>query len=344
MDLLKVLSETPGVSGREERVRALIRERVEGHCDTIEEDALGNLICVKRATTGAADAKRVMIACHMDEIGFYVRNIDDRGFLRLQKLGGFDVRNLFARRVLIQGKRDIVGVMNPSGRPIHIAEEKDRKKIPRIIDLVVDTGLEASEVKELVTPGDPVSLVQDFVELGSKASGKCLDNRVACWVGIRVLERLEQTPFDVHVVFTVQEEVGVRGAMTSSYRIAPDYGVAIDTTLAVDVPGIPDEEQITALDEGCAIKIMDSYSISDRGLVDAFVEIAERREIPYQFEILPLGGTDAGALQRARMGCKTIALSIPTRYIHTVTETISQRDLHATLELLLAFLTEGLKA
>ncbi|MGM0558602.1 MAG: M42 family metallopeptidase [Myxococcota bacterium] len=340
MKLLKTLSELPGAPGREEKVREYIREQVEPHADEVRVDALGNLICRKKPASGSGE--KVMLACHMDEIAFYVRNIDEDGFIRLQQLGGFDVRNLFARRVRIEtrGGEEILGNLNSSGRPIHIADEEDRKKIPKIHELFVDTGLSGDEVREKIRPGDPVTLIQDFVEMGELASGKCLDNRVACWLGIRTLEELSGKDIDVdlHVVFTVQEEIGVRGAITSSYDIDPDIGIAIDTTLAVDTPGVPDEEQITHLGKGVAIKIMDSYSVSNKELVDEFIELAEGQEIPHQFEILPLGGTDAGALQRARSGSRAITLSIPTRYIHTVTETIHRRDLEAGLHLLVAYL------
>lgn len=340
MKLLKTLSELPGAPGREHKVRDFIREQVEPHVDEIRVDALGNLICRKNPASGHGE--KVMLACHMDEIAFYVRNIDDDGFIRLQQLGGFDVRNLFARRVRIETREgdEIIGNLNSSGRPIHIATEEERNKIPKIHELFVDTGLSGEEVNERIRPGDPVTLIQDFIEMGDLASGKCLDNRASCWLGIRVLEQLSDADIDVdlHVVFTVQEEIGVRGAITSSYDIDPDVGIAIDTTLAVDTPGVPDEEQITHLGEGVAIKIMDSYSVSHKDLVDEFVDLAESREIPHQFEILPLGGTDAGALQRARSGSRAITLSIPTRYIHTVTETIHRHDLEAGLDLLVAYL------
>lgn len=346
MDLLKRLSETPGAPGREERVRALIRGEVESSCDSIEEDAMGNLICFRKATPlspseGSTPPKRVMVACHMDEIGFYVRHIDDAGFLRLQQLGGFDVRNLFARRVVIQGRRDLIGVMNPSGRPIHIATDEDKKKIPRIVDLIVDTGLSGDEVRSLVRIGDPVCLTQEFVEIGSKVTGKALDNRVACWVGVRLLQQLTHSPFDLYVVFTVQEEVGVRGAMTAAYKVEPHFGIAVDVTLAVDIPGIPEEEQITRLGDGVAIKVMDSYSISDRDLVDRCIALAEQESIPYQLELLPLGGTDAAPVQRSKFGCKAVTLSVPTRYTHTVSETLSKSDLRGGLSLLKAFVEKG---
>ncbi|MFW5967176.1 MAG: M42 family metallopeptidase [Persicimonas sp.] len=343
MKLLKNLSELPGAPGREEKVREFILEHVEALADEVRVDALGNLICRVRPSDGAEDAQKVMLACHMDEIAFYVRSIDEDGFIRLQHLGGFDRRNLFARRVRIQTRDgdEILGNLNPGGKPIHISNAEERKKIPEMHEFFVDTGLSAEELEGRVRPGDPVTLVQDFVEMGDLASGKCLDNRVACWVGIRTLERLadRETDDDVYVVFTVQEEVGIRGAITSSYDIDPDVGIAIDTTLAVDTPGVGNEHQITALGEGAAIKIMDSRSVSNKELVDQFIGLAEEKEIPHQFEILPLGGTDAAALQKARSGSRAITLSIPTRYIHTVTETVHKDDLRATVDLLEAYLT-----
>lgn len=343
MKLLKTLSELPGAPGREERVREFIESQVREYADEVRTDVMGNLICRKKPASGATDAERVMIACHMDEIAFYVRRIDDDGFIRVHNLGGFDTRNLFARRVRIQTREgeEIIGNLNPGGRPLHIASKEDQNKIPKIHEFFVDTGLSADDLRGKVRPGDPVTLIQDFVEMGDLVSGKCLDNRVACWVGIRLLEALKKTNYDLYVVFTVQEEVGLRGATTSGYDIDPDIGIAVDTTLAVDTPGVPSEEQITELGKGVAIKVLDSYSVSHKDLVDAFIELAESREIPHQYEVLPMGGTDAGALQRARSGSKAITLSIPTRYIHTVTETVHRDDLKATVDILTAFLGAG---
>ncbi len=342
MDLLKALSEIAGAPGREERVRDLIKTHVTTAADEVHVDAMGNLFAAVHAKVRTDLTRKVMLACHMDEIAFYARNVDAKGFIRLQQLGGFDVRNLFARRVLIQTRSgDIIGSLNPVGRPIHVQTEEDRKRTLRIIDLFVDTGLPADEVRERVRPGDPVTLIQDFRDLGEVVTGKCMDNRVACWTGIRVLEQVAQAPnlaHDVVVCFTVQEEIGVRGAIVGGYSVNPDIGIAVDVTLAIDQPGIPEEEQITRLGGGAAIKIMDSYSVSDRGLVDEFIDVAEARGINYQLEILPLGGTDAGGLQRARGGCRAITISVPCRYVHTVTETVHKDDLHGAVNLIVAWL------
>ena len=340
MELLKALSETPAAPGREERVRSLIEETVRPFADEVTVDPLGNLLCLRRADAADSEPpKRVMLACHMDEIAFYVRSVDEDGFIRVKELGGFDTRNLFARQVLIQGREDLFGVMNPAGPPVHIAKPEDKTKIPRIIDFFIDTGRPVAEVKRLVRPGDPVTLVQTFNTFGDMATGKCLDNRVACWVGVRLLEQLKSSKHDVYVAFTVQEEIGIRGARTCAYRVEPDVGIAIDVTLAVDTPGMPDEEGITDLGKGVAIKVMDSASISDRGLVEDFIQVAEREEITYQLEVLPLGGTDAAGIQLVRGGVRVLTLSVPYRYVHTVTETIHRGDLQACLDLLKAWLS-----
>lgn len=339
MDLLKALSEMPAAPGCEDRVRDLIRDRVEGLADSVAVDALGNLICFKRANADDGEThQRVMVSCHMDEIAFYVRAIDEDGFLRVKELGGFDVRNLFARQVLVQGREDLYGILNPSGPPVHLARPEDKKKLPQIGEFFVDTGLPVETVQELVRVGDPVTLVQSFRTIGELATGKCLDNRAACWVGVRTLEQLETSAYDVYFVFSVQEEVGVRGATTAAYALEPDIGIAIDVTLAMDVPGTKDEDVITRLGKGVAIKVMDGGSISDRRLVETFVEVAKRDEIPYQLELLPAGATDARGMQLSRQGVRVITLSVPCRYIHTVTETLHQGDLRGCSELLGRFL------
>ena len=340
MELLKKLSEMPGAPGREELVREFIIEQIKSHVDDYRVDAMGNLICHKKAKDPSAE--RVMLACHMDEIAFIVRHIDSKGFVRIQHLGGFDTRNLFARRVRVRTRdgKEIIGNLNPGGKPVHVASPEERKKIPTISEFYIDFGLSEKEAKERIRVGDPVTLVQEFTELGEHlVSGKSMDNRVACWLGVRVLQQVEVPAHDLYVVFTVQEEIGLRGALTSSYEVDPDIGIALDVTPAVDTPGVSDEDHITRLGEGAAIKIMDSSTVSDHKLVDTFIDLAEKNEVPYQLEVLPLGGTDNAAQQRARSGARAITLSVPTRYVHTVTETMDKRDLKATLELLKLYLS-----
>lgn len=345
MDLLRQLCELHGIPGREEKVREFVLSQVADVIDSYEIDAMGNLICHKKAATlkpkkgqSSTAQECVMVACHMDEIGFYVRAIDAKGFLRLQPVGGFDPRQLFSRRVVVRTQKgDRIGILYPSGPPLHVSKPEDRKNVPEIKDFFVDMGLSAEKAKEEIRVGDPVSLYQHFETIGDLVSCKAMDNRVACWVGIRLLQQIKKPTRNLAVVFTVQEEVGLRGALTSAFTVAPTYSVAVDVTLACDTPHTDKEEYISEIGNGVCIKVMDSSTISDYDLVQTFIHLAEQKRIKHQMEILPSGGTDAGALQRARSGSKAITLSIPTRYIHTICETIHPEDLQATLSLLRAF-------
>jgi putative aminopeptidase FrvX len=336
-ELLKQLSEAPGVPGREQAVRAVIEAALPGHAAHARVDALGNLIVM---VDGPADAPLVMISAHMDEIGFLVSHVDDKGFLRVQSLGGFDARNLFARQVHVHTRKHgaRLGIMNPGVKPIHISSAEERKAIPDVAEFFVDLGLDAATVKAEVRVGDMVTLHQPFADLGAVVTGKALDDRTGCWVLIETLRRLSAPAVRVAAVFSVQEEVGLRGAITSAFAVEPDVGVALDTTLAVDVPGVADHLAITRLGKGVAIKVRDSASISDGWLVDAMADLAEAKGIPHQFELLPLGGTDAGAIQKSRGGVASITLSNPSRYVHTVTEMNAKADLEAAVALLVAFL------
>lgn len=337
MKLLQELSEAAGVPGREDNIRAIVCRELKKHVDSISIDTMGNVITFKQGSS--RDRRKVMFAAHMDEIGFYVSYIDERGFLRLQEVGGFDTRNLFARRVIIHTtKGPLRGVLNPSGKPVHTASPEERRATKEVSDFFVDLGLPGKVVAKQVQVGDMVTLDAPFVEFGEYASGKCLDNRVQVYVGIETLRSMKKPKHDIYGVFTVQEEVGLRGAFTSTYGIAPDIGIALDTTIASDTPGVPGEQKITALGKGVGIKVMDGSVICDRDLVDTFVSLAKKHKIKHQLEVLPRGGTDAGAIQRSRAGVKTITLSVPTRYIHTVTETVHKGDVEATKALLRRFL------
>jgi putative aminopeptidase FrvX len=344
MKLLEQLTLTPGISGREHRVRELITSQVKGMFDSIRTDELGSLIGLRKPRP-RADSKtsgtplKVMVAVHMDQIGFMVRHVDDKGFLRVNAVGGFDTRNLFARLVTVcTAKGDIPGVLNPSGRPTHIASEEDRRKIPQISDLVIDTGLPAKTVRGTVRIGDMVVIQAAFTKVGKTVVAQALDNRVACWIAIRALQKLRHHACEIHCAFTVQEEVGLRGAGTAAFGIRPDVGIAIDTTLCVDIPGVPEDERVTQQGAGAALTVMDAGSIADLDLFETFEAAAKKAKIKTQRSILPRGATDAGTMQRAATGARTMTLSCPTRYIHTITEMIHMDDLHACRDVLAAYL------
>jgi len=333
MELLKRLSETPGIAGREEAMRVIVREALTGHVDEMTVDRLGNVIARRKGS-----GPKVVVAAHMDEIGFLVSHVDEEtGFLRIEPVGGFDPRTLIAHRVAVHARGGVTyGLIGT--KPVHILTEEERKKTPEMKDLFVDIGLAGKAAKEQVRVGDPVTLVQTFNEVGDLVTGKALDDRLGVYVGIEALRRLKKHKAEVYFVATVQEEVGLRGARTAAFAIAPDIGVALDVTIACDIPGVPAHEQVSRLGKGVAIKVKDSASISHPGLVQFLVHLAEERKIQYQLEILPRGGTDAGAIQPTREGVAVITISIPTRYVHTVVESAHKEDIEAAINLLVAFL------
>lgn len=339
LDLLKRLCEMPGVPGSEHRVRALIEDEIKGLFDTVETDPMGSLLCRRDGKGGP----KVMLLCHMDEIGFLVSHITDKGFLYLQPVGGFDPRNLFSRRVKVcTDDGDYPGVMNPGGRPVHIASPEDRKKIPEPHEFFVDTGM-GEAAKDKIKVGDMVVMDEPFMEMGDKIVSKALDNRIACWLGIEAIRGLgkAKTGAEIHVVFTSQEEVGLRGARTSSYAVKPDIGIGIDTTLACDTPGVPEQDRTTEQGKGVGIHIRDGSFIADRALVAEFEAIAAKKKIPHQRTMLRMGGQDGAAAQQAAAGARAIGVVVGTRYIHTVTEMIHKSDLEAARDLLVAYLKQA---
>lgn len=351
MELLSRLSTTPGVSGREDRVRDLILKEIEGLFDEVSVDPMGSVIAVRKATrAGGADGAgesptRVMLAAHMDQIGFLVRHVGSDGFLRVHNVGGFDPRNLFARLVNVATEGgDLPGVLNPGGKPVHLANAEERKKVPEITDLLVDLGLPAEQVQAQVKIGDMVTLTQPFTLVGNTAVGQCLDNRVACWLVIESMRKMVAAgathACEIHAVFTVQEEVGLRGAITSAHTVRPDIGIGIDTTLCVDTPGSPEDQRCTEQGGGAALTVMDGASIGDPRLLADFERVAAAGGIKTQRSILRAGGTDTAGIQRAGGGTRAFTLSVPTRYIHSVTEMVHLDDLHACRDLLAAYLVD----
>ena len=338
IDLLTRLCETPGVPGHEHRVRALIEAEIEGLFDHVETDAMGSLLC--RRDAKAEGAPKVMLLCHMDEIGFLVSHIDKKGFIYCQPVGGFDPRNLFSRRVLVCTETgDYKGVMNPGGKPIHISTPEERKKVPTVGEFVIDLGF-GDAAAEKVQVGDFVVMDEPLIEIGNKIVSKALDNRIACWLGIEAIRALGEDGrgAEVHVAFTCQEEVGLRGARTAAYRIRPDIGLGIDTTLACDTPGVPDKDRTTQQGEGFGLHVRDSSFIADRALVAEIAALAEKEGIPYQRTMLAAGGQDGAAAQQAAAGARAVGIVVGTRYIHTVTEMIHKTDLTAARDILAAYL------
>lgn len=334
--LLEKICEAPGPPGFEKRIRDLVlAELKKGKlADEIRVDAIGNVIALKK---GTSDEKRTMAAAHMDEIGFIVTHIDDKGFLRFNPLGGFDPKTLSAQRVIVHGRKDVIGVMG--SKPIHIMSAEEKTKNPKLEDYFIDLGLPAKEVKKLVDIGDPVSRERKLVEMGECVNVKSLDNRVSVFVLLEALKKLKKSgkkpSYDFYAVFTVQEEVGLRGATASAIEIQPHFGIGLDTTIAYDVPGSKPEERVTELGEGAGIKIMDSSTICDCRMVAFLKSTADKAKISWQPEILKAGGTDTAALQRQTAGGSIAgAISVPTRHIHQVIEMSHTKDIRACIDLL----------
>lgn len=332
-ELLKKICETPGAPGFEQRIRSLILEKVKPYADHVEVDPMGNVIAVKKGK----EPKRVMVAAHMDEISFMVTHIDDDGFLRFHPLGGFDPKTLTSQRVIVHGRRDVVGVMG--SKPIHIMKPEERNKAPQIQDFFIDLGLPKEEVKELIAVGDPITRERELIEMGHCVNSKSLDNRVSVFILLETLRELkdQEIPYDLYSVFTVQEEVGIRGAQKTAHLIDPHFGFGLDVTIAFDVPGAQPHEMVTRLGKGAAIKIMDSSTICDYRMVNYLKQLADQHDIPWQPEILTGGGTDTAGIQRSgKSGAIAGAISIPLRHVHQVIEMANKSDIRACIDLLKA--------
>ena len=336
--LLKRLTETPGVSGREEKQREIAREELGALTDEVRTDSLGSVIGTRR---GREDA-RVMIAAHTDEIGFLVKHIDEKGFLRLQPVGGHDPANMVSQRVLVTTANGTTlrGALQPARKPPHLARGEEQKP-PKLDEFFVDLNLGAEEVKEAVRVGDYVTMDRTLERIGDGYIAKAMDDRIGVFAMIEALRATRGGEATVFAVATSQEEVGLRGAEASGSALKPTIVVAVDVTLTVDVPGGGGENAVTELGKGVALKIMDGHSISHPKLVEHFRAIAEREEIPYQMEILPAGGTDAGGVQRLNGGIPAITLSIPCRYTHSPNEMVSISDVEACITLLARYLEEA---
>ena len=328
--LLKTICEVAGAPGFEHRVREIVLKEVKKYADHIEIDNMGNVSVLKK---GKDSSKSVMIGAHMDEIGFIVTHIDNNGFLKFHPLGGFDPKTLTSQRVKVHGKKDIIGVMG--SKPIHVMTPEEKNKVPKITDYYIDLGLSKKEVDKLIAVGDPVTRERELIEMGDCVNCKSLDNRIAVFILIETLKNLKKPAFDTYCVFTVQEEVGIRGAQVATQQIKPDFGFGLDTTIAYDVPGAAEHEKITSLGEGVAIKIMDASTICDIRMVKFMKEVAEKNKINWQTEILTAGGTDTASIQRMTPGGSIAgAFSIPTRHIHQVIEMVHKKDVKNCIELL----------
>ena len=330
--ILKELSEAFGVSGNEDDVRAIVLDAVREHVDEVKVDALGNVLAFKRGT--GRQRMRVMLAAHMDEVGLMVVGHDNDGFLRVRSVGGIDPR-LLPGTLLQVGSERISGVIGV--KPIHLLKDNG-DKVAKLEDLVVDVGAKSKdEARKLAPLGTYATFATRFRELGPTVRGKAFDDRAGCAVLVELL-RGERFRFDLHAVFTVQEEVGLRGARVAAYAIEPDCAFALEGTVADDMPKDKDTSPTTELGQGPAITVMDRSFIADRRLVRLLTSTAEEIGIPYQIKQPGIGGTDAGAIHLTREGVPSVTVAVPCRYIHSPVALLSLDDFNNTVRLMRASL------
>ena len=332
-ELLEELTETSGVPGYEDRIRAVVRREFEETVDTVRTDAMGNVV----GTIEGESDYTVAVAAHMDEIGFMVRHVDEDGFVELDALGGWDPRVLRAQRVFVHTEdEDLPGVIG--SLPPHTMDEEEANKHQEVEDVHVDLGLSAEEVHERVSVGDLVTMNQTTEVVGDTVTGKSMDDRVCLFTMLQAARRIENPAVTIQFAATVQEEVGLRGATALGVDLDPDLAVALDVTVANDVPEFEEGEYVTSIGEGAAIKLKDGSVITNPKVHRRMRAVAEERDVDYQLEVLPAGGTDTAGFQNT-YGAKPVgAISIPLRYMHTVTEMAHNEDVGAAIDLLTAFL------
>jgi putative aminopeptidase FrvX len=336
-ELLAKLSNAHGVSGSEGSVFAVIRKELKGHVDEIREDPMGNLIAIKRG-----NKFRVMLAAHMDEIGLMVKFVDEKGFLRFVALGGWYGPTLYNQRVILHStKGPVYGVIG--GKPPHMMDDDERKRGVKIDDMFIDVGAtNRQEVEVLgVDVGTPVTIDREFAELANgRVTGKAFDNRAGVAMLIKTLKEVD-SPLTIFGVFTVQEEVGLKGARTSAYALDPDCAIATDVTIPGDHPGIEMKDAPVEMGKGPVITIVDSSGrglIASRKVVSWLKTAADENSIPVQLEVGSGGTTDATAIHLTKGGIPSTTLSIPSRYIHSPVEVLDCRDLEGGVRLLVAAL------
>ena len=325
--VIRQLTEAFGPSGYETEVTELIKTMVEKHADEVKTDVLGNLIAIKN---GSQDGQSIMFAAHTDEIGVVVTHIDDQGFLRFGSVGGVGISTLVGNRVRFAG--GAVGA---------IYQEKGSWKELTLDKLYIDIGAEnKEEALKKVKVGEFGIFHREFEDLGDRLIAKSMDDRVGCAVLIEALKKIQNPKNTLYFVFTAQEEVGLRGARTAAYGLEPDLGIALDVTLAGDMPEA--RRMAVSLGKGAAIKVKDSSLITHPKVKDLLVTLAEENKIPYQMEVLEAGGTDAGAIHLTKAGVPSGAISIPTRYVHSPSEMVDMRDVEACVNLVVALAEKDL--
>ena len=334
MELAKKLCNAYGPAGREDRIREIIEPEISKYCKSIEVDRLGNLIAFLPADSkGKADGKpKIMFCAHMDEIGMIITHIDKKGFLRFTNVGGLFTERIINQRIIFEN--GTIGVINVETKP-------ETPKPPRIDNLFIDINArDKKEAEQKVNIGDIAAFSQTAIVAENRMVSKALDDRIGCYCLIETIKRIKNSPCDLYFVFTVQEEVGLRGARTGAYGIAPDFAIAVDITLTGDTPESP--KMAVELGAGTAIKVKDQMFLANPVVKDKLIAFCEEAKIPYQLEILTKGTTDAAVVQMIKEGVTSGVVSIPTRYIHSTNEVCDLDDVKNTIKLLALVCERGI--
>lgn len=327
--VLEKLTNLAGVSGRETPVREYLTQILTPYADEIRTDVLGNLIVYKKGTSD----KNLLLCAHMDEVGLMVRYVDDNGFLYFVPVGGIDPRTLLAQRVRVQTKKGpILGVIGT--KPAHITTEADRAKAVPMNDLYIDTGLPAGKVHEIVEPGDSAVLDRQYEEFGDgRICAKALDDRAGAFVLAELVRHAKNPFYNIYAVFTVQEEVGLRGATTAAFGIDADLGFALDSTGAADIPGCSAPNYIVRVGGGVGVSVIDGRTITPDWLFEGLKQICRQEKINWQVRCAPRGGNDAGVIHLSKTGIPACALSLAARNIHSCVEVSAKADIEAMFQL-----------
>ena len=335
MDLLHELCTLNGVSGNEDQVRAFIREKAQSYADSIRTDAMGNLIVFKKGKKSTGN--KLLLAAHMDEVGIIVTHVTDEGYLKFDFVGGVDRRVAIGKSVVL-GEKQVPGIIGL--KAIHLVSREEQKKTPKTDSMYIDIGAKNKEAAlELVQPGTYGAFVGAPEAFGNGLlKAKAMDDRAGCAIMLTLLQ--EELPMDMTFAFTVQEEVGTRGAFGAAFSVSPEIALVLETTTAADLPGVEEHRKVCAPGKGPVISYMDGGTIYDRGLFETLRRLAEENEIPWQTKEYIAGGNDARTIQRTKAGVRVAAVSAAVRYLHAPASVGSVADFENMLKLTRLFVAD----
>lgn len=332
--MLKKLTEAFGVSGFENQVRDIIYEEIKDFCDSIKIDSMGNLRAYKKAKGGSGTAKKVLLSAHMDEVGFIVTDITEDGYIKFASVGGIEAKLMLSQKVRINGINGVIAL-----KAVHLSTAEEREMLVKEDQLYIDIGAkDKKSAKALVRKGDYAVFDSDYVEFGDYVKAKALDDRVGCAALVEALKK--DWNVDLYCNFTVQEELGLRGAKPATKGINPDFALVLEGTVCNDLVGIPTHLRVTKSGNGPAISVLDSASKADEGLIKLLEKSATKHGVPYQYKAETAGGNDAGAICITDGGIKTASVSVPCKYIHSPVSMMNKTDFENYKKLICAFLED----